>query len=86
VECAKKDDFSKEALQPYEQMWRDRMEDKLYRNWMAKEKLITLSDADFDSVVQTLAEADVTQVNVHNILKALKEKAPDLVKEFEDLI
>ena len=86
VECAKKGDFSKEALQPYEQMWRDRMEDKLYRNWMAKEKLITLRDEDFDAVVKVLAESDITQVNVHNILKALKDNAPDLVEEFEDLI
>ena len=31
TECAKTGDFSKQALMPYEKMWRDRMEDKLFR-------------------------------------------------------
>ena len=36
-------DFSMKALQEYEDAWRDNMEDKLWRDWMAKEKLITIS-------------------------------------------
>ena len=44
ADCLKKGDFSAKALQAYEKMWRDRMEDKLIRNWMAKEKFATLDD------------------------------------------
>ena len=85
-ECAKKGDFSKEALMPYEKMWRDRMEDKLFRNWMAKEKLATLSDEVIDDLIKMISQADIKEVNVYNILKAVKEKYPQVVEGFEDLI
>jgi len=86
TECAKKGDFSKEALKPYEKMWRDRMEDKLYRNWMAKERFASLSDEILDDLVKMMAESDIGEVNVHNLLKAIKEKYPQVVEGFEDLI
>ncbi|MDR0198905.1 MAG: NAD(P)/FAD-dependent oxidoreductase, partial [Methanomassiliicoccaceae archaeon] len=86
TECAKKNDFSKGALRPYEKMWRDRMEDKLYRNWMAKERFATLSDEILDDLVKMMGEADIGEVNVHNLLKAIKEKYPQVVEGFEDLI
>ena len=86
VECAKKGDFSKDALMPYEKMWRDRMEDKLFRNWMAKEKLATLSDEVIDDLIKMISQADIKEVNVYNLLKAVKEKYPQVVEGFEDLI
>jgi digeranylgeranylglycerophospholipid reductase len=84
--CAKTGDFSKEALQPYEKMWRDRMEDKLYRNWMAKERFSTLDDDTLDELVKLIRESDIKEVNVHNLLKVVKEKFPKVVEGFEDLI
>ena len=86
VECAKTGDFSKAALKPYEKMWRDRMEDKLFRNWMAKERLAELDDETIDEVVKLVATADIKEVNVYNLLKAVKEKFPKVVEGFEDLI
>ncbi|MBO4797199.1 MAG: NAD(P)/FAD-dependent oxidoreductase [Candidatus Methanomethylophilaceae archaeon] len=86
VKCAETGDFSKKALMPYEKMWRDRMEDKLFRNWMAKEKLATLDDAVIDDLIKMISSYDIKEVNVYNLLKAVKEKYPELVKEFDDLI
>lgn len=86
VECAKTGDFSKAALKPYEKMWRDRMEDKLYRNWMAKERLAELDDETIDEVVKLISTANIDEVNVYNLLKAIKEKFPKVVEGFEDLI
>lgn len=79
-------DFSKAALQAYEKGWRALLEEQLWRNWMAKNKLCTLSDETFDKIVETLAQANLTKLSVHRILVAIKEKHPELVKEFEDLI
>lgn len=78
--------FAKENLQEYETLWRDRLENKLWRNWMAKEKLITISDEEFDVVIEVLAEAGVEKMSVYNILKVIKERLPDLVKDFEEFI
>jgi len=86
TDCAKKSDFSKKALKPYEKMWRDRMEDKLYRNWMAKERFATLEDNVLDDLVQMMNQANIGEVNVHNLLKAIKEKYPKVVEGFDELI
>ncbi len=86
VECAKTGDFSKAALMPYEKMWRDRMEDKLYRNWMAKERLAELDDETIDRVVELVSQSDISEVNVYTLLKTIKEKYPKVVEGFEDLI
>jgi digeranylgeranylglycerophospholipid reductase len=85
-ECVQAKDFSESALKPYEKLWRDELENKLYRNWMAKEKMTTLTDTQLDGVIEILAGCDIREMNVYNILAALKEKMPDLVKEFEEFI
>jgi digeranylgeranylglycerophospholipid reductase len=74
---------SKEFLQQYDSGWRARLEEKLYRNWLAKEKLVSLSDATFDKVIDALQGTRLEKLNVHNILKAVHEKYPEVTKEFE---
>jgi len=79
-------DFSKDALQAYEKGWRKVLEEQLWRNWVAKNKLATLSDASFDKIIEVLSTANLTKLSVHRILIAIKERYPELVKEFEELI
>lgn len=86
TECKKTGDYSKKALMAYEKMWRDRMEDKLFRNFMAKEKLATLDDDTIDELIKMIKSTDIGEVNVHNLLKAVKERFPQVVEGFEDLI
>jgi digeranylgeranylglycerophospholipid reductase len=86
AEAHAKKDFSEKMLQRYEKGWRDEMENRLYRNWMAKEKLIGLTDDTFDKIISTLAEVGVEKVSSLAILQAVEKKYPDLVKEFRDLL
>lgn len=79
-------DTSEEFFQKYEKGWRDLLEEKLYRNWMAKEKAMTLSDETFDKLIKVLADVGMENINVFNILKVVQEKHPELIKEFEDLM
>ncbi len=76
-------DATKTVLDKYEKGWRVRLEEKLYRNWLAKEKLTTLSDETFDKIVDALLGVKLEKLNVHNILKAVHEKYPEVTKEFE---
>jgi digeranylgeranylglycerophospholipid reductase len=85
-DCVQAKDFSEEALMPYDKLWRNAMEDRLWRNWMAKEKFLTLSDSTLDAVIETLSTTNVDKMSVHNILIAIKERHPELVREFEELI
>ncbi|MBM4237252.1 MAG: NAD(P)/FAD-dependent oxidoreductase, partial [Euryarchaeota archaeon] len=84
--AAETGDFTESTLMEYERLWRNRLENNLWRNWMAKEKLITLSDETFDKIIQTLAEVGVEKMSVGNILAVIKKKYPELVKEFEEFI
>jgi len=79
-------DFSAENLQEYEKGWRELLEEDLYRNWMAKEKLVTLSDETFDMIIGTLAEVGVDKLSIFNILKVMEDRHPELVEEFADLL
>ena len=62
------------------------MENHLYRNWMAKEKLVTLSDETFNKIIMTLNEVGVEKMSTFAILKAIETKYPDLVREFQELL
>jgi digeranylgeranylglycerophospholipid reductase len=74
---------TKEFFQRYEKGWRARFEEKLYRNWLAKEKLVSLSDETFNKIIDALQDVRLEKLNVHNILKAVHEKYPEVTKEFE---
>ena len=73
---------TKEFLLGYDREWRGRLEEKLYRNWLAKEKLCSLSDETFNKVVDALQGVKLEKLTVHNILKAVREKYPDVTREF----
>jgi digeranylgeranylglycerophospholipid reductase len=85
-EAAQKGDFSLDQLMKYEVGWRAKMENGLYRNWMAKERLARLDDETLDKLVDSLADAGVERLSVLAILEAVKAKHPELVKDFEDFI
>jgi len=74
---------TKEFFQKYEKGWRALLEEKLYRNWLAKEKLVQLSDETFDKVIDALQGMKLEKLSVHNILKAVHEKYPEVTMEFE---
>jgi digeranylgeranylglycerophospholipid reductase len=84
--CNEANDFSAQALQPYEKGWRAKLENNLYRNWLAKNKLVTLSDKEFDDIIKSLAEVGVTKLSVRAILEVIKKTNPELVSKFADFI
>jgi len=79
-------DLTMNTLQEYETTWRDRLENKQWRNWMAKEKLTTLSDETLDKIVHTFSKYGVEKLSVQGLLAVIKEHHPELVKEFEEFI
>ncbi len=86
AKAVKANDYSMKVLQEYEDDWRAKMENGLWRDWMAKEKLITLSDDTLEMLVEAVSKVELEKINVHTLLAAVKQTYPELVKEFEDLI
>jgi len=81
-----KGDFSKEMLMEYDKGWREEFEDQMYRNFVAKEKLVKLSDETFDKCIEAMQGVDLERITTLEILKAVQAKYPELIKEFEDLL
>lgn len=86
AEAVKEGRFDEEFLQRYEKRWRDRLENKLWRNYMAKETAIGLDDEVFDKVIDALSEMELDGLGVGNILAGVEKKYPELVEEFKDLL
>lgn len=86
AECKAKGDYSREALKAYDRRIRKRMENGLYRDWMAKERLASLDDDTMNQLMKLLTTANIEHVNVQNLLIAIKDKFPQVVEGFEDLI
>ncbi len=86
AEAIEKNDTSEEFLQRYEKRWRERLEDKLWRNYMAKEKAVELDDDQFDMIIDALSEEKIEEMSTEAILNAVGEKYPDLVESFGDML
>ena len=86
AEAAAAHNVSRKFLQKYEEGWRDLLEEKLYRDYMAKEKLISLDDHTLDMLIDALSGAAMENLSTKEILKAVRSKYPELVSEFTELI
>ncbi len=86
AEAVKTDDASVGALTTYEQRWRGRLEEGLYRNYLVKERLRTMDDGTINRIIRAVAEVGIDRVSSAEILAALRQREPDLVKEFESFL
>jgi len=86
AQAIKEGDVSKTFLNKYENGWRDEMEDRLYRNWIAKEKLAELSDDTLNKLIDAISTYKVETITTLEILRAVQSKYPELVKEFEEML
>ncbi|MBS3816564.1 MAG: NAD(P)/FAD-dependent oxidoreductase [Candidatus Thermoplasmatota archaeon] len=86
AEAVEKGKVDEDFFSRYEERWRDRLEDKIWRNYMAKEKAVELSDEEFDKIIDALSEVDLTELTTEAILKAVQKKYPELVESFKDML
>ena len=84
--AVKEGNSSAARLMEYDRGWRVLFEEKQYRNWLAKEKLVDLPDDVFDKVIEVISGVKLEKLNVLNILKAVKLKYPELTREFEKFL
>jgi digeranylgeranylglycerophospholipid reductase len=85
-ECHDAGDFGREFLQRYEKRWRAQIEEQLVRNYVAKEKILTLSDDVFNKVVDALQGYKIERITTRDVLRMVNERYPEVMKELEDLL
>lgn len=86
AEAVREGKFDEEFLQKYEKRWRDELENKLWRNYMAKETAMQLDDITFDKIIDALSNIELETVTIGAILEGVKKKYPELVEEFQNMI
>lgn len=86
AEAVEARDFSEGFLKKYEKGWRKRLENSLYTNWVAREKLVSMSNETINKIVRSLAEVKIERLSTLEIIKVLSEKHPELIEELRDII
>ena len=81
--AVRKRDLSADFLNEYDKQWRKRLEEKMYRNYMAKEMLLRQTDDTMDKVIATLGSTKMDEVGTFEIIQAISEKHPEVMKEIE---
>ncbi len=78
-------DTSKDALEEYEDKWRERMGEKLDMYNVGKEILIDLSDDELDDLADTLQDVDFEEISLTKMLQVVMENHPQLMTKLEGL-
>ncbi|TLZ62219.1 MAG: NAD(P)/FAD-dependent oxidoreductase [Methanobacteriota archaeon] len=86
AQAVKDGDAGEAMVKAYEKRWRARLEESLYRNYLIKEKLLTMDDDLVNRIIRAIAEVGLERVSTHEILSALRKKHPELVAEFESFL
>ena len=86
AEAIKKGDTSREFLAKYDELWKEDLEDRLLRNYIAKEKLCHISDDIFNKIIESLAGYKIEKITNLEILRMIQERYPEVVEELEDLL
>ena len=73
-------------LMKYDEGWREELEDGLLRNFIAKEKLVELSDETFNKIIHALEGYQIEKITTLDILRMVQERYPEVVEELEDLL
>ena len=80
-EAMEMSDLSANGLLPFERRWRDHLENEMVRNFLAKEKLLEVSDEILDKVIDAIAGYDLKEVNTEELLKAIASKYPEILDD-----
>ncbi len=78
-------DFSAAFLGRYDRRWRERLEEKLYRNYLLKEKLLRMDDATINRILRALVDVAPKDMSASAVLDLLRARHPEVLTEFDFL-
>lgn len=86
AEAIKAGDCSREFFRKYDDLWKEDLEDRLLRNYIAKEKLCEIGDETFNKIIGALEGYKIERITTLDILRMVQERYPEVVEELEDLL
>lgn len=82
VEAIAKEDYSKDFLKKYNDMWKPDIYEELDKCLKAQEAFMKLTEKDLDSIAETLKDLKLETISTISILKAIVAKNPGLLLKF----
>lgn len=82
AEAIAKEDYSKDFLKKYNDMWKPDIYDELDKCLKAQEAFMKLTEKDLDSIAETLKDLKLETISTISILKAIIAKNPGLLLKF----
>ncbi|KYC53702.1 MAG: Digeranylgeranylglycerophospholipid reductase [Candidatus Methanofastidiosum methylothiophilum] len=82
VEAIAKEDYSKDFLKKYNDMWKPDIYEELDKCLKAQEAFMKLTEKDLDSIAETLKDLKLETISTISILKAIIAKNPGLLLKF----
>lgn len=74
-------DTSERGLETYERGWRAGLESEMVRNYLAKEKLLEMSDEILDKVIEAISGYDLSEISTEELLKAVGARYPEVLTD-----
>jgi hypothetical protein len=59
---------------------------EMARNYLAKEKLMEVSDETIDKVISAISEYDLQEISTTELLRALADRYPEVIQELGGLL
>jgi digeranylgeranylglycerophospholipid reductase len=85
VRCVGEGDVSERALMEYERRWRETIGVSLSRSLVVKEKLITLTDEEFNTLARSIKGKNVATMGLFDVIFLLFKANPKMLWEFRKL-
>ncbi|RLI82390.1 NAD(P)/FAD-dependent oxidoreductase [Archaeoglobales archaeon] len=78
-------DFSKEFLRRYDEMWKNDFGETLRRNKIIQKKLLKMDDETINKLIRSISGYDLEQISVKRLMVELIKKNPRLLWDLKDL-
>jgi digeranylgeranylglycerophospholipid reductase len=85
-EALEEGDTTEKGLGRYEERWRDGIENEMVRNYLAKEKMLSISDEVLDKIIIAISEYELEDITTDELLKAIISKYPEVMDDLSDIL
>ncbi len=85
-EAIKREDYSEEFLNKYEEQWKEAFGGKIKRNYLVKEIMLDMEDKTFNKIADSLKDAKFDEISTLGLVKEIAKKHPTLMMKLLPLL
>ena len=86
AEAIKREDYSEEFLNKYEEQWKEAFGQKIKRNYLVKDIMLDMDDKTFNKIADSLKDAKFDEISTLGLVKEIAKKHPTLMMKLLPLL